>query len=216
MKKLLIVIFTILLTACSTSSRVATPEFSQKGDSTVKEVSHHRTLIMSNLSNLNNTYYCSAAVIKYKDKVRVITNNHCCGHDLIMYKEGLSSVLKTSPTKDLCEISPIDEKEGIELAESTPKLTSTVTMIGSYPFYNTFVLNPIEARIIGYDKFTVPQIKLDADIVLTNREVYHGMSGGPVVANGKLVGINMVTFLHEQRNMSGFIPVEVIRAFLDE
>lgn len=215
MKKLLIVIFTILLTACSTSSRVATPEFSQ-GDSTVKEVSHHRTLIMSNLSNLNNAYYCSAAVIKYKDKVRVITNNHCCGHDLIMYKEGLSSVLKTSPTKDLCEIAPIDEKEGIELADSTPKLTSTVTMIGSYPFYNTFVLNPIEARIIGYDRFTVPQIKLDADIVLTNREVYHGMSGGPVVANGKLVGINMVTFLHEQRNMSGFIPVEVIRAFLDE
>ena len=89
-------------------------------------------------------------------------------------------------------------------------------MIGSYPFYNTYVLNPIEARIIGYDKFTVPQIGLDADIVLTNREVYHGMSGGPVIANGKLVGINMVTFLHEQRNMSGFIPVEVIRAFLDE
>ena len=215
MKKLLIVIFTILLTACSTSPRVATSDFSQR-DSSVKEISHHRMLVMSNLANLNNTYYCSAAVVKYKDKVRVITNNHCCGHDLIMYKDGLSSVLKTSPTKDLCEISPIDEKEGIELAEATPKLTSTVTMIGSYPFYNTYVLNPIEARIIGYDKFTVPQIGLDADIVLTNREVYHGMSGGPVIANGKLVGINMVTFLHEQRNVSGFIPVEVIRAFLDE
>ena len=126
MKKLLIVIFTILLTSCSTSSRVATPEFDQV-DSSVKEIKYLRSIMGMNYSDLGASYVCSATLVSHNNKNRFITSGHCCGHDLTLYEGKEIRVLKIFNKEDLCELENPNNEKGIELAENTPKITSKVT-----------------------------------------------------------------------------------------
>lgn len=218
MKKLLVVIFTILLTACSTSSRVATPEFDQV-DSSVKEIKYLRSIMGMNYSDIGASYSCSATLVNHNNKNRLITSGHCCGHDLTLYEGKEIRVLKIFNKEDLCELENPNNEKGIELAESTPKITSKVTHIGYHEVGDSSVLNAKDSRIIGRFSWSVPSKEIYANLILTNDEIYHGMSGGPVVASGKLVGINAMTYFYSTQfrsNVAGYVPVETIRAFLDE
>lgn len=155
---------------------------------------------------------------------RILTNNHVVryGQRILVQPEGSSDKLKARvvATGDGIDLAIIeledktffDTHPPIRMSEELPEIGQNVVSYG-YPLGGDAmsVTKGIVSRIeyTEYDSST-SGLRIQVDAALN-----HGNSGGPVVADGKLVGI-VFSGIDTAQNIGYLIPVEEIRAFLDD
>lgn len=199
-KSLIFVLAASFLIACTTFHTLT------DADKLVKTVAlKHVVAIKANM----DAGHCSSVMIKYKGKVRHVTNSHCCQQP-IFYKGEALTIIKDTPNYDLCEISNAHKATtGINLANSEAQIADRIYIagfpIGGHDFSLTtgFVTTDIRYDIV----FGRP-------IRLTNCFATFGNSGGAVIAvDGTLVGILSVS--SRAFNHGGYIPLTIIKDFLN-
>lgn len=198
MKKLLLILASVGLIGCSTISE----------DTLIQNVSKTN---VKPIFKIDGNRTCSSVFLVYKNKVRHVTNAHCCDVGP-MYFEGVGTEqVKKSPNVDLCELKhskmPTD---GVKLSQENPQIGSKVYIVG-FPMYHDF---SISFGRITSNKTTniIPMMELP--IIMTNAFTYYGNSGGAALnEKGELVGITAIT-VHGVWT-GGFTPVDELKRFLD-
>lgn len=157
--------------------------------------------------NSANGGHCSSVFINYKDKIRHITNAHCCNKPM-SYVEELVFFKKVDVKNDLCELTHNSiPNYGIELSNIKTKIGDTVYHIG-YPFEFILTKSFGEVHTLNYDNNAGKQL-----LTLTSALTLPGMSGGAAInKNGKLIGIISQT---DKLGQGRFIPIEVLIGFLN-
>lgn len=195
-------LLTIILLICLTISSCGTILYQSKEQ---KVVYNAKTFVKKIVSI--NGGHCSSVFINYKNKVRHVTNAHCCKLTML-YKDKEVKFLKIDEPVDLCELGHDDmSKTGINFSPNTPEVTNTIHTVG-YP---------------GHYELTIGQGRIVADLYnspLNNQLLYRtsaftipGSSGGGAFdENGDLFGIVSQGngLLH-----GAFIPAKTVKEFLD-
>lgn len=151
--------------------------------------------------------HCSSVFISYKNKVRHVTNAHCCVAPML-YNGKPVEFKKIDESVDLCELSH-DEipKKGINFSQNVPEVTDIVYSVGYSGFYD---LNISQGRIVT-PLFISP---LNGQFLYgTSAFAIPGNSGGAALdKKADLFGIVSVAngLLH-----GSFIPAAVVKSFLN-
>jgi V8-like Glu-specific endopeptidase len=152
--------------------------------------------------------HCSSTFINYKNKIRHITNAHCCTKTTY-YNEEMVRFKQIDNKNDLCELQHNSMlKFGISLSNREIKIDDSIIHIG-YPF------NYILTKSIGnISSFNNTNNKNNQSLTLTNALTLPGMSGGAAVNEyGELVGIISQS---DTLGQGRFIELSVLKRFLDK
>ena len=175
-------------------------------DRLVKQVTLQHVVAIKNEADSS---HCSSVFVRYKGKVRHVTNSHCC-QQAIFYKGSILSIIKDSPEVDLCEVSnPYKSTVGISMANNEAQIADRIYIagypIGGHDFSLTtgFVSTLSRTHIV-----------MGRPIILTNAFATFGNSGGAVVStDGYLVGILSVS--SKAFNHGGYVPLTILKYFLN-
>lgn len=151
--------------------------------------------------------HCSSTFVKYKNKVRYLTNAHCCKTDLSLDGSPVSFI-KIDIQNDLCELSSSNMlKDGLNLSSTDIQITDIVYTVG-FPANYDLTLDKGRVAAINYISTVNNQV-----LVATTAFSFGGSSGGAALNEyGNLIGIV------SQANGLGkgyFIPLKTIRDFLN-
>ncbi len=158
--------------------------------------------------NFESGGHCSSTFIKYKNKIRHVTNAHCC-KEQVYYNEEPVNFKQVDIPNDLCELDHnYIPNYGLDLSISEVKTGDIVYNIG---FPLVFIITKSMGEISDFKyTLTVNKQPLTATTALT----LPGMSGGAAInSDGKLIGIvSQTNGMGEGR----FIPLETVKEFLDK
>jgi hypothetical protein len=163
------------------------------------------------VSLMNGKAFCSSTFIKYKDKVRHITNNHCCVEPM-MYNTSPITIVKTDPINDICEISHDNmPKNGLVFAKSINILERSFG-IG----FSSFSMR--ENELSGFKfRYTIGNIAgviEEVVSIISSSLSFPGMSGGPLLnSKGEVLGQTKM-----RMNDDGYLvatPFAILQIFLD-
>lgn len=152
---------------------------------------------------------CSSVFVNYKNKVRHVTNSHCCQQP-VYFKGKLVEIVKQNPITDLCELNHNDKpKIGINMSNNEAEIGDRIYIagfpIGGHEFSMStgFVTSKVKMDIIPF-----------RPLIITNAFATFGNSGGGVISSkGLLVGITDVSNI--RFNTGGYIPIKVLKDFLN-
>jgi hypothetical protein len=151
--------------------------------------------------------HCSSVFVSYKNKVRHITNAHCCKSQMFYNQEPVT-FLKINEPNDLCEIGHKNiSKTGVNFSPNTPEVTNIVHTVGfSGPYELTIGLGRIVSGLY--------ELPLNGQMLYrTSAFTIGGNSGGAAFdENGDLFGIVSQGngLLH-----GAFIPATAVKEFLN-
>lgn len=151
---------------------------------------------------------CSSVFVKYKEKVRHVTNAHCCKGN-ITYNDSPVTIVKSVPEVDLCEISHDKmPRTGIDMAADGLDVGDKVYIVGFPAGYD---LSISEGHIVirfRLSNFLTP-------LTQTNAWAYYGNSGGAAISsNGRLVGITSMILLEHKH--AAYVPLSILKEFLNK
>lgn len=151
--------------------------------------------------------HCSSTIVSYKEKVRHITNAHCCMQPMFYNKQGVR-FLKIDIPNDLCEISYDGmSKTGIRMSSLPIKPTNIVYTVG---FPGPYDLTISQGRIVS--EFYVSPLN-NQFLYMTTSFTIGGSSGGAALdKNGDLYGI---VSQGNGINHGQFIPLDTVKQFLN-
>lgn len=163
------------------------------------------------ISLMDGKAFCSSTFVKYKGKVRHITNNHCCVAPM-MYNTSPITIIKTDPINDICEISHDNiPKNGLAFAKSIDILERSFG-VG----FSSFSMRPNELSGFKF-RYTVGNIAgVIEEIVsiISSSLSFPGMSGGPLLnSKGEILGQTKM-----RMNDDGYLiatPFYILQTFLD-
>ncbi len=151
--------------------------------------------------------HCSSVYVSYKNKVRHITNAHCCGEPLLLDGKEVK-FLKIDVPNDLCELGHDNiPSRGIRMSQKTPEVTDIVYTVGySGPYDLTISIGRIVSGL-----YLSPLN--DQLLYRTSSFTIGGNSGGAAFnEEGDLFGI---VSQGNGLNHGAFIPLEAVKAFLN-
>lgn len=155
---------------------------------------------------------------------RILTNAHVVNYQSSVYiqahqssKRQKATVLAVSPEMDLAVLTVkddqfFDEHPALEINPEIPKLKDVVTVYG-FPIggeqlsITEGIVSRIESASYALDGFGL-RIQVDAAL-------NPGNSGGPAVADGKLLGL-VFSGIRSAENIGYLIPAEEVVTFLDD
>lgn len=151
--------------------------------------------------------HCSSVYVSYKNKVRHITNAHCCTNPLLLDGKEMT-FLKIDISNDLCELGHDNiPRKGVKLSNKTPEVTDIVYSVGySGPYELTISIG----RIVSGLYLSPVNGQL---LFRTSSFCIGGNSGGAALdEEGNLFGIMSQA---NGLNHGSFIPLTSIKAFLN-
>lgn len=151
---------------------------------------------------------CSSVFVKYKEKVRHITNAHCCKGD-ITFDGNPATIVKTTPQVDLCEITHnIMPRTGIDMAADGLEVADKVYIVGFPSGYDLSISEGHVTVRFRLSQFLTP-------LTQTNAWAYYGNSGGAAISsNGRLVGITSMILVEHKH--AAYVPLNILKEFLNK
>lgn len=151
---------------------------------------------------------CSSVFIRYKEKVRHVTNAHCCKGEL-SYNGVPATIVKSAPQVDLCEIThKAMPKTGINLAADGLDVGDKVYIVGYPSGYDLSISNGHVVIRFRLSNFLTP-------LTQTNAWAYYGNSGGAAISsNGQLVGITSMIIVEHKH--AAYVPLAILKEFLNK
>lgn len=151
--------------------------------------------------------YCSSIYVNYKNKVRHITNAHCCRTSLLLNNEPMS-IVKVDVPNDLCELKDkVMPAKGINISLTKPQVTNNIYTVGYPANYNLTIST---GRIVTD---LTPSSLNGQFLYQTTAFVFGGSSGGAALdENGRLIGVVCQT---NELAHGMFIPITSVVNFLN-
>lgn len=151
--------------------------------------------------------HCSSVYINYKNKVRHVTNAHCCVNPLFIDGKEVK-FLKIDIPNDLCELGHDNiPKRGINMSQRTPEVTDIVYTVG---FSGPYDLTISIGRIVSGLYLSPLNDQL---LYRTTSFTIGGNSGGGAFdEEGNLFGIVSQS---NGLNHGAFIPLVTVKSFLN-
>lgn len=142
--------------------------------------------------------YCSSSIVRHRNQVFTVTNNHCCdigvqefGHNNVRVRDTIEKIVHRSRNHDICVLTSWLSYSPIRISSKPLKPLDKVLVMG-YP--RGSFLTPRFGHVIAQDisvcipDFSGNPVCTPGDFISTT--IYGGNSGSPVFdRNGRLTAV---------------------------
>lgn len=171
-----------------------------------------KDVALANYRHLPPTAHGSAFKMEYKSKDYIITAEHVCSKNgAILVNGQLAKVLFIDKGRDFCVLDGEEVKGMNKLPYSLSKLRSgqKIQVVG-YPLGHIYSPSISDGRVIGLDFWTIMYEDgiRTIRVFTVNAPSYPGNSGGPVLRDGRVVGVLVAA--EGRTSFGGVIPIRSV------